>query len=134
MISDDRKQSKVVRYFRSEEKQCIQWDDQGEALYSPDPTYRFFSENKISDICVAYWKTGTVVVVSAAGNLRFRYTNPPFPAKKPFQPLGITTDSQSRMLTTDCNNHCIHILNQDGNFLRKLWFRISIRFMLGLQR
>ena len=135
MVSEDRNQAKVVRYSRGEETQNIQWDHQGEALYSRYPTYKFLSENKNLDVCVADWKTGNIVVVNAAGHLRFRYApGPPLPGDRPFKPFGITTDSQSRILTADCNNHCIHILNQDGHFLRKLWFRISIRFMFGLQR
>ena len=118
MVSDDRKQSKVVRYSGLEEKQNIQLENQLEALYSPDPTYIFLSENKNLDICVADWKTGTIVVFTAAGNLRFRYPDPPFVTMKPFRPFGITTDSQSRILIADCNNHRIHILDQDGHFLR----------------
>nr|XP_022304501.1 uncharacterized protein LOC111111679 isoform X3 [Crassostrea virginica] len=90
MYSDDGKQTKVVRYSGSTEKQTIQWDDQ-------------------------------VVVVSAAGKLRFRYTGPPpsTPGES-FSPRGITTDSLANILTSDWYNHCIHIIDQDGHFLRFL--------------
>ena len=114
--------------IRNKQKSCvtlaqprntsIHHDDQGNELYSSGSLEKCLTENRNLDICVAESDAGTVVVVSAAGKLRFRYTVPPSTPRESFSPRGITTDSQGNILTSDWYNHRIHIIDKKGHFLR----------------
>lgn len=114
-------QSKIIRYSDCNEIQTIQYDGEGKPLYSAAANIKFISENKNSDICVSDSDAGAVVVVNKAGELRWRYTGNPqlqYSSKYSFQPFGISTDSQSRILLAEYTKQCIHILDQDGEFLQ----------------
>eukprot|EP00105_Crassostrea_gigas_P015257 XP_011432189.1 PREDICTED: tripartite motif-containing protein 2-like isoform X1 [Crassostrea gigas] len=119
MFSPDKTPPKVVRFSGSTEKQTIQFDDKGKPLYSGNDSIKYITENRNHDVCVADFGADAVVVVNQDGELRWRYTGHPSVSKnQPFKPWGITTDSQSRILTSDFQNHCIHIVDQNGQFLR----------------
>ena len=67
---------------------------------------------------VADYGGRAVVVVSEAGTLGIRWSGPPSIPRESFRPYGITTDSQGSIMTSDRDNHCIHIIDKDGHFLR----------------
>jgi streptogramin lyase len=123
MVSDDDKQYKVVRYRGSTETQTIRYDDQGRPLYS---FAGYISENSNQDICVSDTRAKSVVVVNAAGKLRFRYTGPPSNTGESFYPAGITTNSRGHILVADWENDHVHLLDQDGRFLRYILCGLSL--------
>ena len=118
MDSKNGEETELVRYSPEyTEIQSMTKDDRGRPLFSSGMYTRLLTENRNLDICVADWFARAVIVVSADGELRFRYTGFPHDFEEQFQPFDVTTDSQAKILTTDFRNHCIHILDKDGHFL-----------------
>ncbi|XP_078309649.1 uncharacterized protein LOC111108993 [Crassostrea virginica] len=115
-------QTKIVRYSGSVEKRCILLKHRVEPHFisgiSFKRNYSYVTENRNLDICVSVCSSGSLVVVSADGKYRFRYIGPPSISMGSFLPVGITTDSRCNILTSEYKCHRIHIIDQDGNFLR----------------
>jgi DNA-binding beta-propeller fold protein YncE len=125
MYRNNYKESKVVRYSGSTETQTIQYNDQGWPLYLLPGN---ISENRNLDICVS--DDIAVVVVNASGKLRFRYTGHPSNTGGSFDPHGIATNSQGHILVADRTNNRVHIIDQDGQFLR--YIRCDLLSPIGL--
>lgn len=68
MRNDDNTQSKVVRFSGDEEKQTIQFDENGKPLYSGNDEIKYIAVNKKKNICVADWEAGAVVVLDRQEN------------------------------------------------------------------
>lgn len=80
-------------------------------MYAGNDEIKYITENRNNEICVADSLAGAVVVVNQDGKLRFRYTGYiSFTKKNPFEPYGITTDSQSRILTADGDNFYVTLI------------------------
>lgn len=112
---DNEKNIQIIRYSGSTKKQSIQWDYEGKPLFLSGFS---LCENRNLDICVADKRAGALVVVSAAGELRFKYEGHPV---GPFCPICVTTDSHGNILTIEIHMDDIHIVDQNGHFLGKFY-------------
>lgn len=122
IMNDGKNSSKVVRYIGSTEKQTIQFNDDGQPLYSPGEK-KFLAENRNLDICVADLDAHAVVAVNHNGKLKYRYTGQTA-SEKSFDPNGIATDSQNRVLIAAYRDSYIHVLDQEGQFLSLIHMRL----------
>jgi hypothetical protein len=92
--------------------------NRGEALYK-DPYY--VTENSNGDLCAADMIRDAVIVISSTGIFRFSYTGNPS-AGTHFEPHGLAADSQSNLIIADWTSRKLHVIDEDGHFLRCLDF------------
>jgi sugar lactone lactonase YvrE len=118
MCTTDYSQRKIVLYQGHTVTQEIDRDEDGEPIYKGGNYPLFVVENNNGDVCASDANAYTVVVVNKSGRVRFRYDGTPARRKKSFNPAHIVTDSMSQIIVADWNNACLHILDQNGQFLR----------------
>ncbi|XP_048740876.2 uncharacterized protein LOC125654829 [Ostrea edulis] len=118
MVTTDFSQHKIVRYQEHTVKQEIDRDEDGEPIYKGGKYALCVVENNNGDICASDANADTVVVVNKSGRVRSRYDGTPARRKKSFNPRHIATDSMSQIIVADKKNACLHILDQNGQFLR----------------
>eukprot|EP00105_Crassostrea_gigas_P036142 XP_019920290.1 PREDICTED: uncharacterized protein LOC105321943 [Crassostrea gigas] len=122
IMNDYKNSSKVVRYCGPTEKQTIHFNDDGQSLYSPGGK-KYLVENTNFDICVADHDAHAVVAVNQNGKLRYRYTGQSA-SEKSFNPVGIATDSQSRVLIAEDTDSNMHVLDHEGQFLSLIYMHV----------
>ena len=110
--------NKIIRYQRKNIKQEINTDGQGNPIFKDGDYSLLMSENNNGDVCVSDVNADTVVVVDKTGRVRFQYDGTPARREKSFDPRGIVTDALSQIIVADFNNNCLHILDQNGQFLK----------------
>ncbi|XP_078327994.1 uncharacterized protein LOC144623458 [Crassostrea virginica] len=111
------KKNKIICYQGKNIKQEISNDGEGKYIFKDGSHSLFMSENNNGDVCVSDVNADAVVVVDKTGRVRFRYDGKPARREKSFDPRDIVTDALSQIIVTDNYNNCLHILDQNGQFL-----------------
>ena len=106
---------RVVRFEEFEERQIIQYDSEGERLYTSGTGRKFIKENRNGDVCVADYDGRSVIVTDRKGTFKFQYT------KDFLCPIGIATDSQAHLIVPYMHHRSlVHIMDKNGHFLHFL--------------
>lgn len=113
-VSHSRKK-KIIRYHEMKISQNIDRNEHGKPIFKNGNYMLCLTENINGDICVCDRNADSVVVLNMSGRVRFRYYVTP--TWQPFKPRCLVTNSLGQIIVTDNNNTCIHILDQNGEFL-----------------
>lgn len=111
-------QTIIFRYHKTKITQTFDKDENGEPILKNGDVLPFITENNNEDICVSDCNANDVVILSKKGRVRFRYNGAPAKTRKPFSPRDIVTDTLNQIIMADYNNSCLHILDQNGQFLK----------------
>ena len=110
LCKDD--QSKVVRYSGTGSVlQEIQFDSQCQSLY--DAAW-YITENVNGDIIVGDFKKDAIVAVDRLGIFRYSYSG----MNTDLEVGSVANNSLGNVFLTDCKGEKIHILDEDGKFLK----------------
>jgi tripartite motif-containing protein 2/3 len=118
MFTTDDSHCKIVRYQGQRVTQEIDKDERGNPIYQGGKYAVLVTENNNGDIMASDTNAKAVVVVDRTGKVRFRYNNKPPGGQQPFSPRQIVADSMGHIIVGDYFNSCLHILDQNGRFLR----------------
>lgn len=114
------RERKIIRYHEKEITQEIHKDENGALIFEKGNHLHClrFTENNNRDICISDDNAGVMIVVNLAGKVRFRYDGKPAKKNYQFRPRNIVTDSLKQIIIADYSNSCLHIIDQDGKFLK----------------
>jgi hypothetical protein len=112
MVSDDLKESKVVSYSGSERKKAFNL--MIKVVLSGNTKY--ISQNRNLDIFVVDYRVNIISQSVRKTPILIHWSFLWYYGII-FDPRSSSTDSQSHILTADDNKVCIHILDQDRQFL-----------------
>ena len=118
LFNDLKRKNYIIRCHGQNVKQEINKDGQGKPVFKDGVHSLLMSENNNGDVCVSDCNAKTVVVVNNTGRVKFRYDGTPARRDWSFAPADIVTDALSHIIVADMNSHCLHILDQNGQFLR----------------
>ena len=113
-----RKKNKILRYRGQNILQEIDTDLNKKPIFSEGNYFLMITENNNGDTCVSDRNANTVTVVDRTGRVRFRYDGTPVEKKNFFGPAGIVTDALGHIIVSDYKNDCLHIIDQNGKFLK----------------
>ncbi|XP_061175143.1 E3 ubiquitin-protein ligase TRIM71-like [Saccostrea echinata] len=120
LINQQNKEHKVLVYKDKTISKEFQFDENGKNLYKKGDYMLFPRENINGDVVVVDHNSNSVTAVSREGKLRFRYDGKAAKLEKPLNTNDIVTDSMGHIILADEANDSLHIINQNGQFLKCL--------------
>lgn len=114
-------EKKIIRYHEQKITQEIHKDENGKPIFEEEVSHALcirVVENNNGDVCISDENAGVIIIVNLAGKVRFRYNGKPAKKNNQFSPRNIVTDSLGQIIIADNGNSCLHILDQDGQFIK----------------